>query len=86
MPPKKSAAAVPVQKGPEEPASKETYGELALPDKMYAFAGQPIKLYFLNVTEYASCGEVTLKQMMVEKELYTLTVGNIHRKLEKRLF
>ena len=61
MPPKKSAAAVPVQKGPEEPASKETYGKLALPDKMYAFAGQPIKLYFLNITEYASCGDVTFK-------------------------
>lgn len=61
MPPKKSAAAVPVQNGPEEPTSKETDGELALPDKMYAFAGQPIKLYFLNVTEYASCGDVTFK-------------------------
>ena len=35
-------------------------GTIALPEKMYAFIGQPIKLYYMNVTSYNSLDGLTV--------------------------
>lgn len=38
-----------------------TSGSIALPSKMYAFVGQPIKLYYLNIIGYNNLDDITVQ-------------------------
>ncbi|MBE6903973.1 MAG: SGNH/GDSL hydrolase family protein [Ruminococcaceae bacterium] len=42
-------------------SSQEKFSPLALPSKIYAFVGQPIKLYFLNLVKYNSMDNIVFK-------------------------